>query len=232
MAIRENGKTPIVRVFDDTRRLLAAVTPALVDAGVLGGPADIHFLRYQELRQVLRGEPGPGVAELERRRIGARAVPRTGPARARRGGPRLAPTPRRRLLRRAWPAPAGGVGHDHRHADGHGRQPGAVTATARVLLDPFDDFEPGDILFAKTVDPGWAPVLSCAGAVVLDIGGVMSHGAVVARELGIPCVVNVKAGTGSCGPAPPSPSTAQPARFSFFNKAVQAGEVFAPQPTG
>ena len=73
--------------------------------------------------------------------------------------------------------------------------PGRVTATARVLLDPFDDFEPGDIVFAKTVDPGWAPVLSCAGAVVLDIGGVMSHGAVVARELGIPCVVNVKAGT-------------------------------------
>jgi pyruvate,water dikinase len=70
-----------------------------------------------------------------------------------------------------------------------------VTATARVLLDPTDDFEPGDILFAKTVDPGWAPVLSCAGAVVLDIGGLMSHGAVVARELGIPCVVNVKAGT-------------------------------------
>ena len=53
----------------------------------------------------------------------------------------------------------------------------------------------GDILVAKTVDPGWAPLLSCAGAVVLDIGGVMSHGAVVARELGIPCVVNVKAGT-------------------------------------
>jgi pyruvate,water dikinase len=78
---------------------------------------------------------------------------------------------------------------------GMAASPGRVTATARVLLDPFDDFEPGDILVAKTVDPGWAPVLSCAGAVVLDIGGVMSHGAVVARELGIPCVVNVKAGT-------------------------------------
>src|SRR5205823_211134 len=64
--------------------------------------------------------------------------------------------------------------------------PGRITATARVLLDPTDEFEPGDVLVTKTVDPGWAPVLSCAGAVVLDIGGLMSHGAVVARELGIP----------------------------------------------
>jgi pyruvate,water dikinase len=78
---------------------------------------------------------------------------------------------------------------------GIGASPGRVEGTARVLLDPFGDFEPGDILFAKTVDPGWAPVLSCAGAVVLDMGGLLSHGAVVARELGIPCVVNVKAGT-------------------------------------
>ncbi|HEY1967098.1 MAG TPA: PEP-utilizing enzyme, partial [Pseudonocardia sp.] len=72
---------------------------------------------------------------------------------------------------------------------------GRVTGTARVMDDPLDDFEPGDILIAKTVDPGWSAALSCAGAVVLDIGGGLSHGAVVARELGIPCVVNVKAGT-------------------------------------
>ena len=63
------------------------------------------------------------------------------------------------------------------------------------MLDPYGDFDPGDILFAKTVDPGWAPILACAGAVVLDSGGLMSHGAVVSRELGIPCVVNVRNGT-------------------------------------
>lgn len=69
--------------------------------------------------------------------------------------------------------------------------PGTLTGTARVLADPYGDFDAGDILFARTVDPGWAPILACAGAVVLDIGGVLSHGAVV----GIPCVVNVKVGT-------------------------------------
>ena len=55
--------------------------------------------------------------------------------------------------------------------------------------------EAEDAELARTVDPGWAPVLACAGAIVLDIGGVLSHGAMVARELGIPCVVNVKVGT-------------------------------------
>jgi pyruvate,water dikinase len=70
---------------------------------------------------------------------------------------------------------------------------------ARVIDDPTgpdsDDFAPGEVLVASTVDPGWAPLLAVAGAVVLDIGGELSHGAMVARELGIPCVVNVKSGT-------------------------------------
>jgi pyruvate,water dikinase len=51
------------------------------------------------------------------------------------------------------------------------------------------------VLFAKSVDPGWSPILACAGAIVLDSGGLVCHGAVVARELGIPCVVGVRAGT-------------------------------------
>jgi pyruvate,water dikinase len=79
--------------------------------------------------------------------------------------------------------------------DGIGASPGVITATARVMLDPQDDFEPGEVLFAKSVDPGWSPILACAGAIVLDSGGLMSHGAVVARELGIPCVAGVRSGT-------------------------------------
>jgi pyruvate,water dikinase len=195
MAIRENGKTPIVHVFDDTRRLLAAVTPALVDAGVLGGPADIHFIRYQELRRVLRADPGPGVAELERRRQAhARCLGLDLPELVEAGPGWLRSLDDAFFAQRGLLPPAASDTITD-VLTGMAVSPGRVTAAARVLLDPFDDFEPGDILVAKTVDPGWAPVLSCAGAVVLDIGGVMSHGAVVARELGIPCVVNVKAGT-------------------------------------
>jgi phosphohistidine swiveling domain-containing protein len=195
MALRENGKTPIVRVFDDTRRLLAAVTPSLIDTGVLRAPEDIYFLRYDELRQVLRGDPGPGGAEIERRRAAhALSLELDLPELVEAGPGWLRPLDDSFFIERGMLPPATSATITDT-LTGMAASPGRVTATARVLLDPFDDFEPGDVLVAKTVDPGWAPVLSCAGAVVLDIGGVMSHGAVVARELGIPCVVNVKAGT-------------------------------------
>jgi len=48
---------------------------------------------------------------------------------------------------------------------------------------------------ARTTDPAWTPLFLDAAAVVIDIGGPLSHGAVIARELGIPCVINVKDGS-------------------------------------
>ena len=70
--------------------------------------------------------------------------------------------------------------------------PGAVTAEARVILDPSDArLEPGEILVAPSTDPGWTPLFLTAGGLVMEMGGAMSHGAVVAREYGIPAVVGV-----------------------------------------
>jgi pyruvate,water dikinase len=51
--------------------------------------------------------------------------------------------------------------------------------------------EPGEILVAPSTDPGWTPLFLTAGALVMEMGGAMSHGAVVAREYGIPAVVGV-----------------------------------------
>lgn len=51
--------------------------------------------------------------------------------------------------------------------------------------------EPGEILVAPSTDPGWTPLFMTAGALVMEMGGVVSHGAVVAREYGIPAVVGV-----------------------------------------
>ena len=50
---------------------------------------------------------------------------------------------------------------------------------------------PGEILVAPSTDPGWAPYFLNAAGVVMDLGGILSHGSIVARELGVPCVVNV-----------------------------------------
>ncbi|MDQ3965844.1 MAG: PEP-utilizing enzyme, partial [Actinomycetota bacterium] len=69
---------------------------------------------------------------------------------------------------------------------------GVVTAKARVVLDPTGArLEPGEILVAPSTDPGWTPLFLTAGGLVMEMGGAMSHGAVVAREYGIPAVVGV-----------------------------------------
>jgi pyruvate,water dikinase len=73
---------------------------------------------------------------------------------------------------------------------------GTVTAAARVVLDPVGArLEPGEVLVAPSTDPGWTPLFLTAGALVMEMGGSNSHGAVVAREYGIPAVVGVSGAT-------------------------------------
>jgi pyruvate,water dikinase len=55
--------------------------------------------------------------------------------------------------------------------------------------------EPGEILVAPSTDPGWTPLFLAAGGLVMEMGGAMSHGSVVAREYGIPAVVGVPGAT-------------------------------------
>jgi pyruvate,water dikinase len=74
--------------------------------------------------------------------------------------------------------------------------PGVVSGTARVIRSPAGArLEPGEILVAPSTDPGWTPLFLTAGALVMEMGGMMSHGAVVAREYGIPAVVGVAGAT-------------------------------------
>lgn len=74
---------------------------------------------------------------------------------------------------------------------------GSVVGRVRVIDDPdaADDLEEGEILVCRTTDPGWAPLFSLAAGLVIDIGGPASHGAIVAREMGIPCVIGTGHGT-------------------------------------
>jgi phosphohistidine swiveling domain-containing protein len=74
---------------------------------------------------------------------------------------------------------------------------GVATGLARVILDPNDaSLEPGEILVAPSTDPGWTPLFLTASGLVMEMGGAMSHGSVVAREYGIPAVVGVPDATG------------------------------------
>ena len=76
--------------------------------------------------------------------------------------------------------------------------PGAYTGPARVcrsLSQAIDDLEEGEVMVCEMTLPPWVPLFSVAGAVVADVGGVLSHSAIVAREYGVPAVVGSNIGT-------------------------------------
>jgi pyruvate,water dikinase len=72
---------------------------------------------------------------------------------------------------------------------------GVAEGRVRICVDPLGDFEYGEVLVAKFTDTAWTPMFVAAAAVVTDVGGVLSHATIVARELGIPAVVDTKVGT-------------------------------------
>ena len=91
---------------------------------------------------------------------------------------------------------AAGADRELTAVNGLGVSAGVVEGIVRVVTDPaFADVEPGDVLVSSTTDPSWSSIMFISSALVVDIGGPLSHAAVVARELGVPCVVNTRDGT-------------------------------------
>ena len=85
---------------------------------------------------------------------------------------------------------------ERKHEDGAlmgtGVSPGLVRGPVKILNDPFEkEVLAGDVLVAVTTDPGWTPLFINAAAVLLEIGGELQHGALVAREYGKPCVAGI-----------------------------------------
>jgi pyruvate,water dikinase len=80
---------------------------------------------------------------------------------------------------------------------GLGASPGRAAGTARVLESPSDanQLQDGDVLITRMTTPDWVPIMRRAAAIVTDAGGMTSHAAIVARELGVPCVVGAKTAT-------------------------------------
>ncbi len=93
-----------------------------------------------------------------------------------------------------------GTGAESADADGMikgiGASGGIVEGVVRIVHDPaFTEVEPDEVLVCVTTDPSWAAVLFLSSALVVDIGGLLSHAAVVAREIGVPCVIGTGNGT-------------------------------------
>jgi rifampicin phosphotransferase len=90
------------------------------------------------------------------------------------------------------PVPLGGKGE----YIGVGVSSGVVRGRIKVLHAPDEKpLEKGEILVARATDPGWTPLFVNVGGVILEIGGLLQHGALVAREYGLPCVAGIENAT-------------------------------------
>lgn len=176
------GKVGRLQALDVVRASARRIGHCLADSGELVDPTDVFFLTVPEITGPLPADTRELVATRRARhgRYRAQILPRSW-----RGEPR--------------PIPVGtgrDPGADRPRLRGVGVSPGTVEGPIRVVTDPgADDFEPGEILVARTTDPSWATLMFASAALVVEIGGTLSHAAVVARELGVPCVMGVDGAT-------------------------------------
>ncbi len=183
VGLRESPKFLLIVALGVMREQLKVVGRQLADTGTIDQLDDIFFLDLGDARRGLAGEDLRELVvqrraayeqELKRRHI-----------------------PRLLLSDGTEPeAMAAKAASTDGALAGSPASTGTVTARARVVLDPVGaHLEPGEILVAPSTDPGWTPLFLTAGGLVMEMGGSNSHGAVVAREYGIPAVVGVPEAT-------------------------------------
>lgn len=178
---REMPKFCLVLLLARARKLLWTVGDALAQAGRIDVSDDIFFLTPQEARAALAGADMHEVIHERRTNYQQEGRRRHIPRVLLSDGSEPAPDPVETLSASLRGTPA---------------SPGRVTARARVIVNPTGaHLEPGEILVAPSTDPGWTPLFLTASGLVMEMGGAISHGAVVAREYGIPAVVGVPGAT-------------------------------------
>jgi rifampicin phosphotransferase len=176
LALRERTKRALLGVGGELRRTDLTIGEHLHAVGHLQSPTDIELVGNDELVALAEGR-GPSLATLARRRHAldwAAAQPPlpqqfTGPP------PDQPPSLPEGDILRGW-----------------GAGPGLYHGRTIVVDQPVGaELEPGDVLVARSTDASWSPLFLSAGAIVTEEGGPLSHAAIVARELGIPAVLNV-----------------------------------------
>jgi pyruvate,water dikinase len=180
---REWPKYGMVGRYWIYKQALLEEAERLVRAGVLREEEDLYFLTLHEVREAVRA------GRVDERRIRERREA---------FGSYEALTPPR-VLTSDGEAVAGRYRRDDVPAGALVGLPvsaGTVEGRARVVLDAAQaDLEAGDILVTRFTDPSWTPLFLAVGALVTEVGGLMTHGSVIAREYGLPAVVGVEDAT-------------------------------------
>lgn len=183
-ALREHPKYMLVRCLEVVARVAREEGDALVAAGRLRASEDVFWLTLPELEEALRDPALPLQDRVDSRRAAQDRYASMSP-------PRVLTSDGESVVAR----------HDHANLPpgalaGTAASAGVVEGVARVILDPSREvLQAGEILIAPFTDPGWTPLFLNAKGLVMEVGGLMTHGSVVAREYGIPAVVCVPEAT-------------------------------------
>ncbi len=177
--LRENMRYFADIYLEQFRRIYLEIGRRWALEGMLESGEDILFLEREEIEQV--GQTRKNCAEkIAQRKEEYEQARRVEPPEEIEGG---------EDQRSASPS----TGEATPMLEGEVASPGHATGPARIIREPKDlaGFRKGDILVAHCTDPSWAPVLPLAAGLVLEVGGLLSHGAIVAREYGIPALIRV-----------------------------------------
>ena len=179
---RENVKSEVIKLLTAKRKMLLELGKRLHDKGILENEDDIFFLRYEEIDPVLNNNAGFDIQEVIRIRRAEYDK-------------NCSIKPPDVVFGKFDPATyvPESIDEQVEVIQGLGVSPGTATGKARVILraDTGQQLLAGEILVAPFTDPGWTPYFVPAAAIVMDEGGIFSHGSIVAREYGLPAVVNV-----------------------------------------
>ena len=180
---REYPKYGMVSRYFVYRLALLEEAERLVQAGVLREKEDIFYLTFQELHDVVRTNQVDDQLIRQRKEAFESYQSLTPP----------------RVLTSDGEAIAGAYRRDDFPAGALVGLPvsaGTIEGRARVILDMAEaDLQPGDILVTAYTDPSWTPLFVAIAGLVTEVGGLMTHGAVIAREYGLPAVVGVEHAT-------------------------------------
>ena len=184
ISARENSKALVIKGFNENKKIYKELNKRFLKKGVFNEEEDIYFITLSELLVLCRGEKPDFSESINRRR-----------EEYLRNQDVILPE-----LFTGRPEPVNNVSSEIPSSNilkGLPVSPGCVTGPARVILDLKKDtyIKSGEILVAPLSDASWTPLFLMAKAIVIDIGGLLSHGSVVAREFGIPGVLNVVFGT-------------------------------------
>lgn len=184
---RENLRFERTRLFGTVRRILRELGNRLHGDGLLTDPQDVFYLELGEILSTYETTgTTAGLAEFATQRRAEFSEYDSSPPPPDRFETR-GPVHRHQSFESTAPAPTGEAS-----LKGTGACPGIVKGRVRVVLDPRGArLEPGEILVARQTDPGWVVLFPAAAGLLVERGSLLSHSAIVSRELRLPCIVSL-----------------------------------------